>query len=187
MIIGFSGRKRSGKTTAVQHVAHKLFLMNKSCTQIAFSDELKKIVQNCFGASRNDLWTGDKSRILDCGLSVRAVLQKLGTDGFRALYPDCWVSAYLKKLPSNDNIILTDDVRFINEVDCIHDKGGVVIRLTRNISKEACHVHESEVALDNFSGFDWIIDNSNMTLKEKNKTVWEVLQANKWLCTARQS
>lgn len=47
--------------------------------------------------------------------------------------PDCWVRAYkggrrLQPISSYADLILTPDVRFPNEVACIQDLGGHVIR-----------------------------------------------------------
>jgi hypothetical protein len=61
-------------------------------------------------------------------------------------------------------------VRFPNEVECIHDLGGVVIRLLRNPFKdEKIDLHSSEVALDHYTDFDLVVDNSKMSIEEQNQ------------------
>jgi len=127
-IIAFSGKKQSGKTTAV------CSLYNKTpskiiCRIISFAGELKRIINTCF-SDRAKYFEADceKEAILPCGKSAREVLQLIGTDWFRSLDENCWVRAYKKECKSADSaahprpvLIFTPDVRFPNEVKCIQD------------------------------------------------------------------
>jgi len=126
-------------------------------------------------------------------MTAREFLQKLGTDAARDnIHPDFWVNALFadyKELNLDfevakniyPNWIITD-VRFPNEVKAIKDRGGKVIRinrpkkypevkdeLTRNILESTKNFgiieHFSETALDNYDGFDIIIEN-NGTIEE---------------------
>lgn len=54
------------------------------------------------------------------------------------------------------NWIITD-VRFSNEVEAIQQKGGVVVRIVRD--ENTSDKHTSEVALNNYGNFDFIIKN----------------------------
>lgn len=58
---------------------------------------------------------------------------------------------------------IISDVRFKNEYDSIKDRGGIVIRLTRNSNKPATHPSETELDL---CKFDYIIDNKKTTIDE---------------------
>ncbi|KKN35452.1 hypothetical protein LCGC14_0783550 [marine sediment metagenome] len=211
-IIGISGKKQSGKTTVTDFLELKL----QCAGQIAFADYLKEIVCVCFGTVLNKVNGSDedKNEILSCGKSIREVLQIIGTDWFRSLDTDCWVRAYKEKVAYDDGedeesdfldyVILTPDVRFPNEVKCIQDLGGHVIRLLRNPHNDQ---HESETALDHMekqgnatrkeiiarknplyalvwdsdNGFDAIIDNREMTIAEQNEAVWRLINQKGWL------
>ena len=102
----------------------------------------------------------------------RLMLQKIGTEGMREIiHNDTWVNAlfadYKKVMRTNanrqpelfnyPNWIITD-VRFPNEAQAIKDRGGIVIRVNRN--SDIIDNHLSETALDNFKGFDHVIDNN---------------------------
>jgi len=55
----------------------------------------------------------------------------------------------------------------INEVRAIQERGGIVIRVNRDKSKDSTEHsnHLSETALDNYEGFDVILNN-NDTLED---------------------
>jgi len=191
-IIAFSGKKQSGKTTAVTDLWQRIG--PERLHQVDFADKLKRIVCTCFGAEITHLFGGtdsQKNKLLPCGKSGREVLQIVGTDWFRSLDPDCWVRAYRKCLAciKSNSIVLTSDVRFPNEVKCIQDLGGHVIRLLRNPHDDQ---HESETALDAMEigtlkrrqpklVFDAIIDNRNMTIAEQNEAIWKLTNERGWL------
>ncbi|MFW6249345.1 MAG: hypothetical protein ACOC4J_06205 [Bacteroidota bacterium] len=94
-------------------------------------------------------------------MTVREFLQKLGTDAVRNnLHPDTWVNALWADY-DNDDWIITD-VRFKNEVNSIKNRGGIIIRLTRN--QDSKDTHDSETALDNYKA-DFVIDNQVLSLE----------------------
>lgn len=195
-ILAFSGKKQSGKTTAVTDIVNRI-QKNNRWREVGFASPLKYIVQACFGATGRNLYgsDNDKNELLKCGKSTRELLQIVGTDWFRHLDADCWVNSYKMTINStrDDTIIVTPDVRFPNEVACVQDLGGHVIRLLRNPHKDQ---HESETALDELEaktiegkssgwqlmgGFDAIIDNRIMTIAEQNETIWKLANERKWL------
>lgn len=144
-----SGKKQGGKTTLVKHLVRLL----PNTEVIAFADTLKQVVLDCFvpeylgflSVADLDL-EENKMTMLPCGKTVRQVLQIVGTDWFRRLFPDCWVNAYRKKVfRSKASFILTPDVRFPNELKTIQSLGGKTIRLLRDPLKDK---HQSETALD---------------------------------------
>ena len=67
------------------------------------------------------------------------------------------------------------DVRFPNEAKAIKKAGGKVIRFTRSPHDD---VHASETALQDYDGFDCVIDNANMSIDETNKAI--LLQLREW-------
>lgn len=69
-------------------------------------------------------------------------MQCIAHNRFRNEYPD-WVIT---------------DVRFPNEVEAIKKRGGIVVRLLRDT--EVYSTDESEISLDGYKDFDYIIDNN---------------------------
>ena len=195
-IIAFSGKKQSGKTTAVNYLASQCV----SVDIIGFFSFAKEIIRRCFNVVGNQDLQETKDQMLDCGSTVRELQQRLGTDIFRGIDKCCWVNAYKSLVEDSwqsdwpPKLTLTADVRFPNEVKCIQDLGGHVIRLLRNPFNDQ---HESETALDNMEQlsrspeesayytdaikFDAIIDNREMTIEEQNTAVWKLVTERGWI------
>ena len=85
-----------------------------------------------------------------------------------------WVDATLVRIGKDrPDIAVIVDVRFPNEVQGIQRYGGKVIHLLRN----PCILdsHASEQALDDYSGFDAILDNRDIGLDEQCETVLDMI------------
>lgn len=143
-----------------------------------FADYLKKICVELFGLSPSQVYGTDEEKNTDTeyGMSARSFLQYLGTDVMRKIKDDIWVESTVKIiLQENPLVALVPDVRFPNEVEAIHQSGGVVLRLTRDVYSSD---HKCETALDedvfDWNNFDYIIENSNKTL-ENLTTILETL------------
>lgn len=192
-IIAFSGRKQSGKSTGAEFVKD-LFEKNNSnliCKIYNFADPLKQDIcmnilgmtyEQCYGSDtdKNTLtklvWSGEQ-------LTARRAMEVIGTDIFRQLLDDVWVSATILKIKNEKpDLAIIPDCRFPNEVDAILNNNGYIIRLTRDEFKSQSN---SERALDpdkyNWSNFDCIIDNQNMTNMEKNYQIISFLNDKKIL------
>ena len=126
-------------------------------------------------------------------LTPRKILQLLGTEGGRELiHPNLWINALMSEYKTQSiDVRLTDvekmelgtdknyirmrglpnwivtDVRFPNEVQAIKDRGGILIRVEREISAEDTHF--SETALDNYKDWDHIIENNGTIEELKDK------------------
>lgn len=104
-------------------------------------------------------WYEDKNEI------TRLIFQGVGTDIVREINPNYWVEQFIKRVKENNNeIIICTDVRFENEIALVEKEFDTfVIRVER---KSAIHDangnvnHSSETALDNFKGWDYIINNN---------------------------
>lgn len=139
-------------------------------------------------------------------MTGRMFLQKMGTDAVRdGLHPNAWVNALMAEYKTSTftafpedleigekviayypNWIITD-TRFPNELAAIKERGGVSIRINRDMYMDlpeggvarASHnptfdnYHPSETALDN-APFDYIIDN-NGTIEELANKLRNVL------------
>ena len=180
-IIGLSGKIGSGKTTFAEEFA-KLSKIPVECH--AFADKLKELTQMLTGHKLtitnqpgkpfyNTVYNytqEDKNVYLPTwDKTVGKCLQILGTEALRKGFDsDVWVKALFestaKEVLSNGHILVIADVRFPNEADYILKEGGILIRLIgdpmkirENSTRDL--THESEVALDNYTGFTEIIEN----------------------------
>lgn len=110
-------------------------------------------------------------------MSVRDLLQKLGTEAMRnGLHENVWVNALFANYTEDKQWVITD-VRFPNEFKAIKEKGGIVIRVNRpgygNSMKELAEAHPSETALDGHD-FDYVIENDG-NLEKLISKVKEIL------------
>lgn len=112
-------------------------------------------------------------------LTPRKMLQLLGTEAGRmVIHPNIWVNALFSDYQNDVNWVVTD-VRFPNEADAIKAKGGKLIRLVRNSDTPmtdeelAIAQHPSETSLDDYQGFDALIENDGtyLDLIEKLSTL----------------
>ena len=140
-----------------------------------FADYLKKISMDLFDLTRQQVYGSDADKNTDTpyGMTAREFLQYLGTDIMRKIKDSVWVDCTIKLIKHEDpSIAVVPDVRFPNEVKAIHDAGGIVIRLDRNILNSS-HQCESALDEDNYSwdNFDYVISNCNMTVSELNDVI----------------
>jgi hypothetical protein len=141
LVVGFNGQSGAGKTTVARMVKERLHFLAPTlhCVIHSFAEPLKRMLE-VVGVDRDHPLYADAT-------------QQIGTDVFRALDEDFWVSQFLDRLHGMDKpaVVLVDDVRFENEaVVCDY-----VVRLlpgTRDIQgrmKEVRHMlHGSEMCLD---------------------------------------
>ncbi len=196
MIVGISGKARSGKDTFADMLAGE---MNRTSyppfVAMAFAHELKIKCMEAFDLSYEQLW-GEEKEVPDKrymkptarvsgtlepppdapGLywTGREIMQEFG--GFyRTIDNEFWIKNLFKTAEDKDytNIIITD-VRYINEADYILDKGGYVVRVERE-SKDDVHNmrHPSEMELDNYGRFDFTVMN-NWGLEELREAAKDV-------------
>jgi len=195
IILGFSAKKQGGKTTAVGDLTRKLEALGKTVAPVSFADALKRVVNYYFIAptigKTIESFDDDavKNTIHPCGKTYRQLLQIVGTDFFRAIWPDVWVENWkyeVKTMYPYYDYILVPDVRFPNEVKAIQDLGGKVIRFTRAPFADQDQ-HESETALDEIMVqslklkssspilFDHVLDNRTMSIPEQNQAIWQLV------------
>lgn len=104
-------------------------------------------------------------------MSVRELLQKLGTEAMRVgLHENVWVNALFTDFKGDIHWVVTD-MRFPNEMEAIKEKGGITIRVIR--PGTATGTHPSEIALDN-AKFDYEIINDG-TMEELINKVRNIL------------
>lgn len=112
-------------------------------------------------------------------MTAREVMQYFGTDIIRKMYSPAWAKSTLKRINEEQPLLaLITDGRFDDEIDEVRTCGGKCIKLLRNPFHDA---HKSEAINICDSKFDYIMDNSQMTLDQQNDelvkilTPWEML------------
>jgi hypothetical protein len=153
VLLGLTGKKRSGKSTATDHL-----IQTYGFEEVSWAWPLKEIIgKELFGLTDAQLYgeSADRERVIpEWDMSSRKILQVVGTDLFRQVWPDFWVKVGMRrihKLISEDpeRRIVVSDCRFPNEFDIIKELGGTTIRIVR---KELASTddHLSETALDDY-------------------------------------
>lgn len=168
MIIGISGKARSGKDTFAEMLQIELNKLSyPPYIMMAFAHELKTRCQSAFDLSYEQLW-GDEKEVedkryikehkdarsmeqqinepgivsgspIDVYWTAREIMQNYGAF-YRSIDEQFWIKNLFKVAEEKEykNIIITD-VRYVNEAEYIlHKKGGYVIRVERD-NKDDVH------------------------------------------------
>lgn len=170
----FAAKARHGKDTACEYYSKLLQADNKNVLHTLYAKYLKQYAKDYFG------WNGKEET------KPRELLQTLGTDIIRKELnkPDFHVNRIcedIEILSKYFNRFLISDCRFPNEVLVPKQKFGddvVAIRIVRtNFVSDLTPIqqqHESETALDDFTGFDYVITASNLNeLYEQLDMIYE--------------
>lgn len=151
-IIGISGRAGHGKDTVARLLAgHPAF--DGGTTLKHFAYPIKKIAHILFGFSWKDMNSEEgKKKPGAYGLTIREILQKIGTEMFRDLInPEIWVDYMDRKVKeSRHPIIMVPDLRFANEEKWVRDMGGIIVKVVRDGGdriESASHVSETYIDL----------------------------------------
>jgi len=171
----YSPAPQSGKTTVAG------VLSDHGHVIIPFAGTLKDMVVPMLGAlgySYPRAWEmllRDKDAIVpEIGVSVRHMLQTLGTEyGRQCLHPNVWLICWRKQAERHAKVV-ADDVRFPNEAALIREMGGEMW-MVRRPGVERNTGHASEGSLDEFD-FDRVIENDG-TLDELRTKVLAALDA----------
>lgn len=184
-ILGIVGHGGSGKDQFAAYLAEHNF------EKLSFADPLRAIAWdlNPIIIDENILGGFDdyQSLLNEHGYEkakreypyIRQVLQALGTDAMRKhLTESVWVDAWernAERILATGKRVVTPDVRFQNEVDRIHELGGVVARIIRPGVVPA-NEHKSESLASRYPGSFPIYNDSDLeNLKEKAEEVSTLL------------
>jgi energy-coupling factor transporter ATP-binding protein EcfA2 len=148
MIIGLSGRMKSGKDTVLKLMRELLDHKSYTIVRQSFADALKLEVAEACGVSLNFLEEHKDN--------FRLILQGWGTDFRRNLYSkEYWISKWMERYSLYNwgpkNILVATDVRFLNEQACLKDLGGIIVRIARDEDKRSEYAHQSETELDHYT------------------------------------
>lgn len=157
--IAFGHKARSGKDTACEYLLKKI----PNSELIRFSDPLYQILyysQNVIGIHNE---------------KDSKFLQDIGSWG-RSKDEDIWAKIATNNLKDNKNYFCAD-LRYENEARILKEKGFILVkvnRLDRPIDRDPNH--PSEIGLDNFNGWDFVIEN-NGTIEDLHKKIDEIIKA----------
>ena len=196
-LIGFAGRKRSGKTSL-----SKIMEKHYGAVTITVANYLKALCADLlsvtldvlnkqkddgtvFSVRPDDVWydklhkaTGIaipdiKSTIGEIEFTnVRQLLQVIGTDLIRKYVPD-WHIAKMKtdilKEFEKGNLVTVDDLRFKDEVEAVRSLGGRCFFIVRPYDVDVSnHISEHSLAWYMFDKNDVIINDEPISMLEKN-------------------
>jgi hypothetical protein len=129
-IIGFTGLAQSGKSASAKWISDSY-----GWRVIKMADPLKAMLYSV-GLTKEHLEGGLKSvpcRAL-CNKTPRHAMQTLGTEWGRQLIgEDLWVNLWRIQAEKFLGVagVICDDVRFDNEINTIHEMGGIIVRIER--------------------------------------------------------
>lgn len=158
-LIGIHGLARSGKDEVGRIL---LSSMGGDWDGGAFADVPKRML-NLMGVD-----TSDEAKDKDdpyYGVSVRKMMQTLGTDWGRSLDEDIWIKAFTKLYPKGKYVIT--DVRMENEAKFIRDNGGIIIHVKGRGGIDTTHSSEAGIKA---KALDIVINNTG-TLEELREGV----------------
>lgn len=178
MLIGLSGRKRSGKDSLALRL-----MQEHGFERVAFADPMREMAlaldpiistsfvadaeeEERFGFIRSTRlaelverqgWEAAKEHP-----EVRRTLQRLGTEAGRGVLGDTiWIGQAFRRinaiLARGASVVVTD-VRFLNEAERVRQAGGFVLRIERP-GLPLGDLHPSETELDGWNGFAEIVLN----------------------------
>ena len=159
MIIGILGRSRVGKDT----VATALVSALGSAKIVRLSQPLKDAVRALYGFTEKQLETDAKEAVdLRYGITPRVAIQGLcghimkehGVDFFtRRLYAN-WGTPEV-----GAPALVIPDVRYAHDIAEIRRRGGIVVKITRDLAAAGYALHPWEAAIDTMEA-DVVLENS---------------------------
>lgn len=181
--------KKYSFATPLKTIAKELFgVTEEQChgTNKQKNEKIEHLLwENMPGVVTNEddwkgLWQEENLHYHDEGpMTAREFLQFLGTNIMRKIYDNVWCEVLINSIKAQSPLLaVVDDLRFENEANYIQKNGGKIIRFTRKPHNDN---HDSETALDDFEGFDAVIDNNSLSIKETNQKILETLDEWGWL------
>lgn len=161
-IIGIAGFRRCGKDTLARAISELAQARGFAVTTIAFADPLRKAAAAAYGIDVAE-FTDDKLKdavVEAWGITRRQMLINLG-EAMRGVDPDHWVKAWRRAANgisdthhiaranpwvsgiSYPTLILTPDLRRVNEAQAIHAAQGINVLLRRDGVTWDGHINEA--------------------------------------------
>lgn len=178
VVVGIAGKAQSGKDTLAAHlVAHYGFVRRGLAD--ALKDEVRATLPRTLRAM-SQVWWRWVNVSLDDGLTdeeavalaerekppwLRALWQEWGTELRRAEDPGYWTDQLTKWLAAAQPArVVIPDIRFVDEARAVRSMGGWLVRVNRPSGERRVDLrkdtHPSETALDDWSAWDLVLDNT---------------------------
>jgi hypothetical protein len=187
-LISCSGKKRNGKDTVadmiVRILAEEKGLVYK---KIAFGTAVKQVASLMTGIPANEWETTEQKEMFlgpewdkvdEDGNVVRMTRRKflttLGSDAVTAhLHQMAWINMTFKDY-TPEKLTVVSDTRFYTELNRVNKLNGYTIRVI-NPRVFSDDTHPSEVELDDYTGWDFVVINDG-TLEELELKVRAILR-----------
>lgn len=183
LIIGFAGKKFSGKDTCASICSNYLTSLSFSCVSFSFAYPLKEACKILFNFTDSQLADNKEFNDDYWNITPRKILQYVGTDLFRNqlsniipnIKDNFWIyNMDLRIKNCNSDYVIITDVRFKNELEFIKNNNGMVIFIERNISNNDNHVSENSIKK---SDCDYVVSN-NTNIDELKKNISNFIDKN---------
>jgi hypothetical protein len=164
-VIGLGGKAGSGKSTVSKYMfGHQGFCV------LSFATPLKTIAAQMYPHIDPDSWYDPIAKEKEdtvTGKSPRQILQLLGTEVGRLIYPNTWIDLAaegIKQVKKHNcdnryNGVVFDDCRFPNEAEMIHSLGGEIWYIHRSTESVGVEGHASEAATPLDLQVDFMVGN----------------------------
>ncbi len=196
MVIGLSGKIRSGKSRVAKIFKKVLEKEGKTCEIKSFASPIYEIVSELYRTDveqvkkdkrDNLIVLMNNSRYNGAGSdffasSYREILQKIGTTARDRADEDIWVNAlfgYDNEKVKGDftwtsDYWIIDDVRFPNEAKRILECNGKLIRINRPDAEDNEHIIEN--SLNDWQDWDLVIENNISKKKKRKKELTKIVK-----------
>lgn len=145
MIIGLTGRKRSGKSTVAKALVERGFV------EVSFAAPIRDFTARILELTPEELDAAKENSInwLE-GVTPRHIMQTLGTEwGRQMIHPEIWIRVLLRRVSvlvlENKNVVVSD-IRFDNEAQALRDMHGKIVRIERPGGGPDDHISERGVS-----------------------------------------
>lgn len=145
ILIGLTGYKGSGKTEVAKFL-HSEYFFYRINFKDALIEEMKEKLPDTLSAIAKVYSTTIPELFQTKPMIMRELMQNYGTEVRRNDDPMYWIKQWeehIKDLPLEEDLIVCDDVRFLNEADAIKRYNGKIIRVV-NLSQDEEPKHQSE-------------------------------------------
>jgi hypothetical protein len=161
MLIGLTGLKQSGKSTAAEFLADRFAFEHTS-----FAAPMRRFTMDVLGMNELQLEVMKEQPLdlLDRLVTPRQFMQRLGTEfGREMIHPDLWVRSCINRINTKRPTVVSD-VRFDNEAHAIKALGGKIVQIRRR-GQQNLDLHPSEAGVHP-SLVDYTLDNDGQDLRK---------------------
>jgi hypothetical protein len=170
LLIGLCGRAGAGKSTVARYLEDEFAFVD-----VALAEPILDMIGALFAhAGVDGAWMVERSlkeQPTVLGHSYRRLAQTLGTEwGRQQLGPDFWLQVASLRLArphlATENIVVSD-IRFPNEAAWLQQRGGVLVRVVRDITPQVAR-HTSEAHADSLPATTELLNfGSRATLEDQ--------------------